>query len=179
MSVDRAWVREFRDRHAAWWAQAEPLIARHDYAAAFKTYPWPTFTESPWTPVSKPLARSRVALLTTGGLYRPGVDAPFNAAALDGDITYREIPRGTTIAGLAITHPHFAHEVALADKNTIFPLDRLEELQAAGAIGEVAPTHFSTMGYATRAGDLVEQTATAIAERMKHVGVDAALLVPV
>ena len=179
MNADRSWTAAFRDRYAAWWAQAEPLIAEHNYSAAFKTYPWPSFTDTPWTPVQKPLADSRVAVVTTAGLYRPGVDRPFDTSALDGDVSYREIPWGTAIATLEISHPHFPHEVARADMNAIFPLDRLEELWADGVIGEPAPTHFSTMGYATRAADVAEQTAPALAARMREERVDVALLVPV
>ncbi len=179
MNAGLGWTAAFRDRYAEWWAGAEALIAEHDYSAAFKTYPWLSFAETPWTPVRKPLAESRVAVVTTGGLYRPGLDEPFRTAAPEGDVSYREIPRGTAIAMLAIAHAHFPHEVAQADMNTIFPLDRLEELRAEGVIGDLAPTHFSTMGYAPRAADLAERTAPAIAARMKAERVDAALVVPV
>lgn len=179
VKADAGWIAPFRSRYAAWWPGAASLLAAHDYSAAFKAYPWPSFADTPWAPVARPLGASRVAVVTTGGLYRPGTDAPFDADALDGDVSFREIPRGTAIATLAIAHPHFPHEVARADMNTIFPLDRLEELAADGVIGEVAPTHFSTMGYAARAADLAETTAPAIAARMRAEGVDAALVVPV
>jgi hypothetical protein len=176
---DATWVAPFRERYAAWWPDAEPLIAAHDYTAAFKTYPWATFTDTPWTPAVTPLGRSRLALVTTGGVYRRDMDAPFDGAALDGDASYREIPRGTDLSTLAVVHPHFNHAVALADMNTIFPLDRLEELVAAGVLGDLAPTHFATMGYAPRAADVAELSAPAIAARMRAEGVDVALIVPV
>ncbi len=60
------WTAEFRARYAEWWPQAEPLLAAHDYSAAFKTYPWPTFADTPWTPVAKALGQSRIAVVTTG-----------------------------------------------------------------------------------------------------------------
>jgi len=68
MKTDAAWLGEFRACYAEGWPQARPLIERHDYATAFKTYRWPTFTEAPWTPVTKPLADSWVEVVTTGGL---------------------------------------------------------------------------------------------------------------
>ena len=173
------WIDAFRAGYAPWFKTARPLIERHDYAAAFKTYPWPTFIESPWTELEKPLASARLAVVTTGGLYRPGVDRPFDGDAPEGDASYRAIPRETALATLGIAHPHFAHEVARADMNTIFPLERLEELVRAGALGDLAPTHYSTMGYATDAARLAETTAPAIAARMREEGVDAALVVPV
>ncbi len=176
---DSSWLAGFRARYGLWWAAAAPLIEKHDYAAAFKDYPWPAFAETPWTPVVKPLASSRIAVVTTGGLFRPGLDVPFDEKSGEGDWSFRPIPAGAPIQRLAISHPHFAHELAEADMNTIFPLDRLRELAAAGAIGGLAPTHYSVMGYCTRAADLAETTAPEIAARMMAEGVDAALLVPV
>jgi hypothetical protein len=73
MKADPSWLPEFRARYADWWPQAQPLIEGHDYATAFKTYPWPAITSTPWTPVRKPLAESRIGVVTTGGLYRVGV----------------------------------------------------------------------------------------------------------
>ena len=176
---DPGWIAPFRARYDAWWAAARPLVVAHDYAAAFKTYPWPAFDTAPWTAVTTPVASARLAVVTTGGLYRPGVDRPFDGEAPDGDATWRAIPGDTPLGSLAIAHAHFAHEVAAADMNTIFPLERLEELVRAGALGDLAPTHYSTMGYATDAARLAETTAPAIAARMREEGVDAALVVPV
>ena len=176
---DSRWITTFRDQYAAWWPEAAPLIERHDYAAAFKGYPWPTFTESPWALVTKPLARSRIAVVSTGGLYRPGEDLPFDATSGDGDWTWRAIPAGLPIRGLGIAHDHFAHEVAREDMNTIFPLDRLRELQSAGLIGGLADTHWSVMGYCARAADLAEGAAPAIAAGLRAAGADVALVVPV
>jgi D-proline reductase (dithiol) PrdB len=176
---DACWIPEFRARYVGWWPEAGPLIERHDYAAAFKSYPWATFAEAPWTPVRKPPAVSRVGVVSTGGLYRPGLDAPFVAEAPDGDPTYRVIPESVAIQRLGIAHQHFPHETAAADMNTIFPLDRLRELEADGVIGEVAPRHWSVMGYCPRAADLAEDAAPAIAAGLAADGVDLALVIPV
>ncbi|MBI4635737.1 MAG: hypothetical protein HY727_05250 [Candidatus Rokubacteria bacterium] len=179
LASDGRWIPAFRARYASWWETARPLIAEHQYGPAFKTYPWPTFEDAPWTPVAKPLRESRVAIVTTGGLYRPSIDRPFDGEALEGDPSFRAIPARTDPTTLAIAHPHFNHEVARADMNTIFPLERLGELRAEGAIGSVAATHYSTMGYVTRAADLAEETAPAIALAMRAEAVDVALIVPV
>ena len=177
--ADSGWIDEFRARYADWWPEAQPMIERHDYATAFKTYPWPAFSTAPWTPVTKPLAASRVGVVTTGGLYRAGVDAPFDGGAPEGDWSFRSIPADVPIQTLAIAHEHFAHEVAEADMNTIFPLDRLRELQAARVIAGLTDVHFSIMGYCTRAADLAEGAAPAIAAALQAAGADVALVVPV
>lgn len=176
---DPGWMRDFRKRYAAWWPAARPLIEQHEYGAAFKSYPWPTFAECPWTPVTKPLATSRVAVVTTGGLYLRDVDPPFRASAPDGDPGFRRLPRAAWGSAIGLAHEHYPREVAKADLNTIYPLERLGELRTEGIIGDVAPTHYSIMGYQTDAAALAEHTAPVIAAGMLEEGVDAALLVPV
>jgi D-proline reductase (dithiol) PrdB len=179
MRDDAAWLPEFRVRYAEWWAAARPLLERHEYAAAFRAYPRPAVGDPPWAPVRKPLAASRVAVVTTAGLYRPGIDGPFAGEAPDGDYTSRSLPADVALEALASAHTHFNTQVALADMNTVFPLDRLREMVAAGTVGSVAPTHYSLMGYCTRADTIAEETAPAVAARMLDEGVDAALVVPV
>lgn len=176
---DSGWLGDFRTRYGPWWAEARPLIEAHQYAQAFKSYPWPTFSTAPWTPVTTPLSRSRLAVVTTAGLYRPETDAPFDGAGPEGDWSFRALPRDVDLNALAIGHTHFSHEVAKADMNTIFPLERLAEIEANGVIGALASTHYSTVGYATRAADLAVETAPAIASRMKAEAVDIALVIPV
>ena len=63
------------------------------------------------------------------------------------------------------------------DLNTVFPLDRLNEMAEAGTIGSVAEYHYSFMG----ATDPVqmEQEARNLASILKKDHVDAVLLVPV
>jgi D-proline reductase (dithiol) PrdB len=63
------------------------------------------------------------------------------------------------------------------DWNVVFPLHRLNELAAEGAIGSVATTHYSFMG----ATDPVqmEPHARELAGRLKQDSVDAAILPPV
>ena len=177
--ADARWMAEFRSRYDAWCPGAAPLIEAHDYASAFRTYPWPAFTETPWAPVTKPLRASRIGVVTTGGLYRPGHDAPFDAKAPEGDWTFRAIPADASIQTLGISHEHFPHGTAQADMNTIFPMDRLRELEAGGEIGGLTRTHYSLMGYCTRAADIAGTMAPEIASRLKAEGADAALVVPV
>ena len=84
------WIPEFRERYAAWWPQAAPLIERHDYGAAFKDYPWPALTHSPWAPVTKALAESRIAVVSTGGLYCHERHVPFDAKSGEGGFAHKD-----------------------------------------------------------------------------------------
>jgi D-proline reductase (dithiol) PrdB len=177
--ADGSWTPAFRARYAEWWPQAEPLIRDHKYQDAFKTYPFPRFATSPWAPLAKPLREAIVALVTTGAVYRRGSDKPFKADDPEGDLSFRRIPRHVELGSLDVLHPHIPQEVPREDMNIIFPLGRLEDLRREGIVGRVADTHYSILGYNTRAADVAEHVAPALAALMKAEGVDLALLVPV
>ena len=65
----------------------------------------------------------------------------------------------------------------LQDLNTIFPLDRLEEMEAAGEIGSVASYHYSFMGATDPTA--LESQARSLAKIMIKDEVDVVLLCPV
>ena len=61
--------------------------------------------------------------------------------------------------------------------NVVFPLDRLRELQGAGAIGAVSDFHYSFMGAAPIRA--LEPKARELAGLLKQDRADAVLLTPV
>jgi D-proline reductase (dithiol) PrdB len=65
-----------------------------------------------------------------------------------------------------------------ADLDVVLPMRRLTELAHEGIVGRPAPSHYSIMGYILEPTVMVEQTAPAIAARMRQDGVDAVALVP-
>ena len=104
---------------------------------------------------------------------------PFAGDDPEGDISFRRIPQDVAPASLDVLHSHIPQQVPREDMNTVFPLWRLQELQREGVVGEVAATHYSMLGYNTRAADVAEHMAPAIAALMKAEGVDLALIAPV
>ncbi len=128
---------------------------------------------TPWLS-PPPLAESTIALITTAALHRRD-DLPFRFA----DTGYRLIPDDVDPADLVQSHisVNFDRTHYQRDLNVVLPLDRLRELAAAGEIGGVSPLHFSILG-ATEAF-LLEASAAEMAERMRQLEVDAALLAPV
>ncbi len=145
-----------------------------------KAYPWRRIDPVPWTPLRRPLAQSRVALVTTAGLALPGQPG-FDKSIKGGDVSYREIPGDADVRTLVDTHrsESFDHAGLRADPNLVFPLDRLRELAARRRIGAVNRRHLSFMGSITAPGRLVRDTAPAAAQLLVDDAVDAALLVPV
>ncbi|MBW2267473.1 MAG: hypothetical protein JRH16_02765 [Deltaproteobacteria bacterium] len=144
----------------------------------------PSHPPIPWEPLAKPLSECRVALLSTAGLSMQG-DAPFDmdferANPTRGDSSWRRLPDDATEATIVANHLHIDTGYIERDLNVALPLDRLRELAAEGVIRDVAPSHYSIMGYqGNDSSQLVKQSAPEIAAAMRSEEVDLALLAPV
>ena len=137
----------------------------------------------PWAVMPKPLAESRVALVSTAAIARLD-DTPFDQEGERrdpwwGDPTHRVIPRDATSDEVRVYHLHIDPRPASEDLDCVLPLRRLDELVEAGTVGSSAPDHYSIMGYILQPRELVEETAPKIAEALLRNEVDFALLVPV
>jgi D-proline reductase (dithiol) PrdB len=128
--------------------------------------------EVPWTPLRKPLSECKVALISTGGVHLRS-DRPFN---LNGDPTYRTIPKDADAHALGISHQAYDKTDALKDINLVFPIERLRELEAEHVIGQLADEHygFGLTGSAKALMPAIKE----VARRISESGVDLALLVP-
>ena len=133
----------------------------------------------PWTPVTKPLHQSRVALITTAGVHHRN-QTPFNMLDPNGDPTYREIDGTKPLSDLMITHDYYDHADADRDMNIVFPLDRLKEFEKEKYIGEIADLHYSFMGHIVGPyiPVLIAKNAPEVAQKLKADGTDIALLTP-
>jgi D-proline reductase (dithiol) PrdB len=163
------------------WRFAGSFIAR---ALGAQIPDHPTHEPIPWTPVTKPLADSKVALLSTAGLSMRD-DAPFDMEMerrnpLRGDPSWRRLRADARAGDVAVNHLHIKTDYIEQDLNVALPLDRLREAVEAGEVGAMAATHYSIMGYqGNDPSTLVEQSAPAIAAAMRSEEVDLALLAPV
>ena len=121
-----------------------------------------------------PLARRRVAIVTTAGLHVRG-DRPFEVGSSD----YRVIPGDVASCDVVMSHISVNYDRTgfQEDINVVFPLDRLRELQADGTIGSISDFHYSFMGASQ--GHTLEGKARELAQLLKRDGVDAVLLSPV
>jgi D-proline reductase (dithiol) PrdB len=126
----------------------------------------------PWAPLRKPLSESTVVLISSGGVHLHR-DRPFN---INGDSTFRVIPRDARPADLAITHQAYDRTDALRDINLVFPIERLRELEDEGVIGRLAGDHYG-FGLSGSARRLIPSFRE-VARRVGESGVDLVLLVP-
>ena len=134
----------------------------------------PRFDGNPWVE-GPPLPQRRIAMVTTAGLQLRD-DAPFNFRTAE----YRVIPGDVSAKDLVMSHTsvNFDRTGFQQDANTVFPIDRLRELAAEGAIGSVAAYHYAFNG-AFMEPAAYEAKAREVAALLKSDAVDTALLVPV
>lgn len=118
-----------------------------------------------------PLAERRIALITTAGLHRRD-DAPFTA----GRGEYRIIPDDVDMRDLVMSHvsTNFDRSGFFQDLNVVFPIERLRELKAEGAIGSIAKRHYAFMG--ATPPEAMEAVARDLAAILKEDGVDGVVL---
>ncbi|HTU00943.1 MAG TPA: hypothetical protein VMG58_03970 [Candidatus Sulfotelmatobacter sp.] len=172
------WISEFRQAYPTWYAHARPLLEVGDGEAAFATYPFPALGATPWTPVWGAPEAARLGVVTTAALWRPGADSP-PASSPEGDPRITEIPSDVQPGVLRIAHADLALGPAAADINVVLPLEHLHAMVREGRVADLAPRVFSIDGHRTRADEVAEETAPAIAGAMWEDGVTRALIIPV
>lgn len=153
-------------------------------AAYYRNLPVEREEPIPWTPLAKPPSRCRFALVTTAGIYVQGHEPPFDTEREErepawGDPSYRTIPRDTPQDRIRASHLHINNRDLLADVNIVLPLERFRELEKAGEIGSLAPTHYSFMGFQMNTTEWRQRYAPEVAERLRQEEVDAVFLTPV
>lgn len=148
--------------------------------AMLMLYRWRRIDPVPWATPDKPLSASRLGLVSSAALVLPGQE-PFDERVKGGDWSLRVIPSDVDPRVLVETHRSESFDRAglEVDRNLVFPVERLREMELEGAIGSLAPRVLSFMGSITAPGRLVKETAPRAADLFEEDGVDVALLVPV
>jgi len=165
------------------WDQPIRYIQRtHDWYEVLgygNPYRYAHYIDVPFAPLAKPLARSRVALLTTAAPYQPGkgeqtVRSPYNAAA-----KFYKPYVGDSAADhdLRVSHVAVDRLHAGDDVNAWFPLPALRRAAAAGRIGAVSPRF---VGVPTNRSQrhTIESDLVEVLAYLREDAVDCAVLVP-
>jgi D-proline reductase (dithiol) PrdB len=124
--------------------------------------------------VAPALADATVALVTTAALMHPG--EPWSAGTHEFRVFGRD-ELDDVIVGHNSTN--FDRAGYIADRNVVFPIDRLDEMEAEGAIGRVAPRHLAFLGSTFELSTFRLDTGPAAAKLLRDDGVDVVLLTPV
>jgi hypothetical protein len=150
------------------------------------------YDDGPFTPLPKPLAAARIALLTSSGHFVEGDDpAPLGvkgmtqaeAAARIDDFLKEEpvlsaVPVATPADRLRVRHGGYDIRSAQADPEVAFPVGALRELAQAGVIGELAPVAYSFTGACAQL-PLLKRAGPQWVELLQAQAVDGVVLVPV
>ncbi len=132
-----------------------------------RPYRWPHYGDVPFSRLAKPLAQSRIGVVTTAD-RAPGAT-----------------PRATKLfaapnveSGRLFTEKSWDREATHTDDpETYLPLARLAEHVGAGHVGSLSPRFYGVpTDYSQRL--TLEQDAPQVEAWMREDGVDAALLVP-
>ncbi len=140
---------------------------RQAEAAGRQPREWAHFEDVPFAPLVKPLAQSRLALVTTAAQAHSHQAAPPDELLQMGYAA----PTGPPPTRLYTGHLGWNRAAThMDDLDTYFPIHRLEELVDAGRIGSLSPRYY---GVATR------RDAEPLLAWCREDGVDVVLLVPI
>ncbi len=161
-----------------------PYMARtREYYAAIgytTPYRWAHHVDAPFQPLRKPLAQSRLAIVTTAAPYDPAKGDQGPGAKYNGGAKFYSVYDADSSKSHDLRISHIAYDrvhSSADDSGTWFPLPQLQRLAGAGRIGEVAPRFF---GAPTNRSHRVtiETDAPEILRRCREDKIDAAVLVP-
>jgi D-proline reductase (dithiol) PrdB len=144
-------------------------------------YRWAHHAEVPFAPLRKPLAESRIGLITTAAPYQEGKGDQGPGAAYNAAAKFYTVYSSDTALDhdLRISHVGYdrIHSTA-EDSNSWFPLPALRRAAAVGRIGAVAPRfHGAPTNRSHRV--TLEQDCPELLARCIDDRVDAVVLVAV
>ncbi|HVC54563.1 MAG TPA: glycine/sarcosine/betaine reductase selenoprotein B family protein [Stellaceae bacterium] len=144
-------------------------------------YRWAHYAEVPFAPLQKPLAASRIGLITTAAPYQPGHGDQGPGAAYNSAVKFYEVYSGDSAQDHDLRISHIAYDrdhTTAEDPNTWFPLPALRQLAAAGKIGAVAPRfHGAPTNRSHRT--TLERDCLELLKRVRQDAVDAVVLAAV
>ena len=154
------------------WSPVDHFLEEEGDKIAAKVAVPMLFDHAPWTPFKKRLSESKVAVMTTGGIYVEGQE-PFDTA---GDWSYREIALDTPLDQLRVAHTHYDTNGIAEDVDAVLAMHRLMDMVAEGMVGEAQTPTYSFMGYIPDPSGLIEVTGPEVAQRLKEDGVDGVII---
>jgi D-proline reductase (dithiol) PrdB len=173
------WIFEYRESGLSYVRYIERTREYYRAQGYEKPYQWATHDDAPFTPLKKPLAKSRLALISTSEISVKSWDDQRTPLEKGEVGNVYAVPTNTPIEDLYSHSRSFdKHATTLEDVNAYFPVTRLKELAAEGRIGSFAPTAYGLYNaYSQR--KTCEVDLPELLRRCQDAEIDVALLTPV
>jgi glycine/sarcosine/betaine reductase selenoprotein B len=155
---------------------------REYYAAiGYNTpYRWAHYLDAPFQPMMKPLAESRVTIVTTAAPFDPAKGDQGPGAKYNGSAKFYSVYDADNSRAHDVRISHIAYDrvhTSAEDSGTWFPLPQLQRLVRERRIGAIGSRFFGAPTNRSHRVTL-ETDAPEILARCREDGVDAAVLVP-
>ncbi|MCH9674922.1 MAG: hypothetical protein K0U93_26005 [Gammaproteobacteria bacterium] len=143
-------------------------------------YQWAHHRDVPFTPLTKPLAESKLGLFSTAAPFRDELGDQGPGAAYNSAAKFYKVYAGSLEPAPDVRISHLGYDrihTTAADSNTYFPRDRLLEVEASGRVGEVSKRFY---GLPTNRSQkvTVEQDCVDMLRLAREDNIDVAVLVP-
>lgn len=146
--------------------------------------PFPGEEAEVWAPFEKRLDSSRIALLSSAGLYlrasQPSFDVEREQSNPEwGDPSWRSIPAAAEATDIGVAHLHINDDDIRSDPEIALPAHTLDDLVAEQVVGSTTAEHLSVMGYQDRSLEGWRQdTAPALVAWVREQQADGLILAP-
>ena len=164
--------------------ESVPYMQRlRDYYLALgygNPYQWASYSEVPFATLTKPLAESKIGLITTAAPYKEGAGdqgpkAPYNAAA-----KFYKVYSGNTdqVDFLGISHVGYDRKYSTAeDINSFFPLEALKRAERQGRVGQLSARYYGAPTNRSQA-TTIKKDCSDLLNLLRQDNVDVVILVP-
>jgi hypothetical protein len=146
--------------------------------------PFPGEEAPVWSAYGGRLAETRIALLSSAGLYVSASQAPFDVEREKshpewGDPSWRRIPGDSGPGDLAVAHLHINGEDLVADPEVALPVRGLASLAREGVVGGAVAEHVAVMGFQERSLEAWRlNTAPEVVAHLREQGAGGLILAP-
>jgi D-proline reductase (dithiol) PrdB len=142
-----------------------------------RDYEWIINSDIPWKHLAKQVTESKVALITSAGIYNWKTQKHFNLADDNGDCSFREIKKTNTQEETRVSCREMDLNGSVAlDYNCIFPLDRLVEMEKEKRVSSASELHFSVMGEIKNPKEFIEDAVPKIVRQLQKFLVDVVII---
>ncbi len=166
----------------AWDAPVPYMQRTRDWYLALgydNPYVWAHYLDTPFQALTRPLADSRVTLVTTAAPYQPGRGDQGPGSAYNAAAKFYDVYTGRTDDehDLRISHVGVDRAHMSADQRVYFPLPALRQAAEDGRVGEVGPRFYGAPTNRSQRHTL-EVDCPQILDLVRQDDVDAVVLVP-